>query len=116
MIDFLRPNSFLGSVVHATEEARFNDSVRFFRVASALGIARRSTLLKFSRYIRYGFLSVQDAQDLIYGRLSREKVYRYSLAKYWIKCGFVEESWFYFKPSALWRVDVPKLENITLFQ
>lgn len=111
-----KPLSYLGSPIHKTEEARANDARGFFRVASSLGLGRRTSLVKFARYIRYGFLSVRDAQDLLLGRLDPAKTYLYSLAKYWISSGFVSEDWFYFKSSALWQeVDAAEAENTTLF-
>lgn len=118
MTNFFKPCSYLGSPIHKTDEARANDARGFFRVASSLGLGRRTSLVKFARYIRFGFLSVRDAQDLLLGRLAPEKTYRYSLAKFWIKAGFVPESWFYFNPKALWQEaeDVEKVVvNITLF-
>lgn len=109
------PVSYLRSPIKVTEQARLNDSLAFFRVCSHLGIARQSTRVKFARYIRYGFLSVQDAQDLILGRLPDWKLMRYALAKYWITAGFFPEEWFYFKKSALWLVEEEKVVSTTLF-
>lgn len=110
-----RPVSYLRSPIKVTEQARLNDSLAFFRVCSYLGIARKSTRVKFARYIRYGFLSVRDAQDLLNGRLSREKLYLYSLAKYLIASWDLPESWFYFKKSALWHEEDEKVVSTTLF-
>ena len=110
------PVSYLRSPIKVTEQARLNDSLAFFRVCSHLGIARKSTRVKFARYIRYGFLSVRDAQDLINGRLSREKLYLYSLAKYLIVSWDLPESWFYFNKSALWQEEEEKVvASTTLF-
>lgn len=109
------PVSYLRSPIKVTEQARLNDSLAFFRVCSHLGLARKATRVKFARYIRYGFLSVQDAQDLLNGRLSREKLYRYSLAKYLISFRYLPESWFYFNKSALWQEEEKKVVNTTLF-
>lgn len=111
-----RPVSYLGSPIKVTEEARYKESSRFFRVASNIGLSRRkSTLSKFCRYIRYGFLSVQDAQDLLLGRLPLLKLRRYQLAKYWIRNHFLSENWFYFYPSMLWREKDAEAVNITVF-
>lgn len=116
MMNFFKPCSYLGSPIHKTEEARADDARRFFRVCVSLGLGRRTSLVKFARYIRGGFLSVRDAQDLLLGRLSPEKVNRYSLAKYWIRSGFVPEEWFYFEPRSLWLEEKEKLvESTTLF-
>ena len=117
-MNFFKPLSYLGSPIHKTEEARANDARGFFRVASALGLGRRSTLVKFARYIRFGFLSVRDAQDLLLGRLESKKVARYSLAKYWISSGYETEYWFYFNPKQLWHAeeDAEKVvENTTQY-
>ena len=110
------PLSYLRSPIHVTEGARLKESLAFFRVCTNLGIARRATLVKFARYIRFGFLSSKDAQDLILGRLSDWKLMRYALAKYWISAGFVPEEWFYFNPKALWHEEKDVvLENIIRF-
>lgn len=117
MMNFFKPCSYLGSPIHKTEEARANDARGFFRVCDSLGIGRRSTLVKFARYIRFGFLSVRDAQDLLLGRCDPAKTARYSLAKYWISSGFCPEEWFYFNPKSLWpeEVAVKEVVNTTLF-
>lgn len=91
-----RPCSYLGSPIKMTEAARLNDSRAFFRVSVNLSLARRTTLVKFARYIRYGFLSMQDAQDLILGRLPRDKLRAYQLAKFWISYWDFPESFFLF--------------------
>lgn len=109
-----KPLSYLLSPIHKTEQARVNDARAFFRVSSNLGIARRSTLVKFARYIRFGFLSLSDAQGIILNRLPAEKMHRYQLAKFWISFWNVPEHSFYFNPSALWP-EVEKVESITLF-
>lgn len=111
--------SYLGSSIHRTPEARLNDALRFFKVSSNLRLARRCTLEKFARYIRHGFLSVQDAQDIILDRLPKLKMRRYNLAKYWISSGFESESAFYFVPlEAIWQKEEEAgkvVENTTLF-
>lgn len=111
--------SYLGSSIHRTPEARLNDALRFFKVSLNLRIARRSTLEKFARYIRHGFLSVQDAQDIILDRLPKSKMRRYNLAKYWISSGFESESAFYFVPlEVIWQKEEEvgkEVVNITLF-
>lgn len=110
------PCSFLGSPIFKTESARINEARRFFRVAQNLALGRKGTLQKFARYIRYGLLSVSDAEQILLGRLSLEKLRRYQLAKYWISSGFDSEQSFYFNPSQLWQKEVvEKVENITLF-
>lgn len=111
-----KPESYLGSPIKLTEEARYNESTRFFRVASSLGLARRkSTLTKFCRFIRYGVLSAQDAQDLLFNRLPYGKLMRYSLMKYWISNHFIEESWFYFNSFMVWPVNPTEVENTIVF-
>lgn len=92
-----------------------NDARAFFRVASNLGLCRSRTLQKFSRYIRYGVLSVSDAQGIILNRISSVKMQKYQLMKYWISDGWIPESSFYFNPVQLWP-DLGKVESITLFQ
>lgn len=116
MTNFFKPCSYLGSPIHKTVEARADDARRFFRVSFSLGLGRRTSLIKFARYIRGGFLSVRDAQDLLLGRLPQEKVNRYSLAKYWISSGFVPEEWFNFEPRSLWSEEKEKVvASTTLF-
>lgn len=109
------PTSFLGSPIFKTESARLDEARRFFRVAENLALGRKSTLQKFARYIRFGLLSVLDAESLLLGRLPLDKLRRYQLAKYWISYGFVPESWFYFNPAQLWQKEEMDAENIIPF-
>lgn len=110
------PTSVLGSRIFKTESARLSEALRFFRVAQNLSLCRKGTLSKFARYIRHGFLSLDDAQALLLGRLSVEKLNRYTLVKYYISSGFDDESSFYFKPSQLWPKDAEKVvESIIPF-
>lgn len=114
-MNFSEPLSYVGTRIYKTESARLNEARRFFRVASSLSLGRKRTLEKFARYIRHGFLSVVDCQDLLLGRLSLDKLRRYQLAKYWISSGFDKESAFYFNPSQLWPEKEKDVESITLF-
>lgn len=110
-----KPISALLSPIHMTDEARVNDARAFFRVSTHLGFARRSTLVKFSRYIRFGLLSPSDAEGIILNRLSPDKMRKYQLIKYWISSGWISESSFYFNPAQLWQ-DIPaEKENTILF-
>lgn len=115
-MNFSEPLSYVGTRIYKTELARLNEARRFFRVATFLSLGRKRTLEKFARYIRYGFLAVADAQDLLLGRLPLEKLRRYQLAKYWISSGFDSESAFYFDPVQLWPEKEKDEESITLFQ
>lgn len=110
-----KPLSCVGTPIMATESARLNASSRFFRVSSNLSLARKSTLLKFTRYIRFGLLAPQDAQDLILGRLPLRKLRKYQLVKYWISSGFDREHSFYYSPTQLWHEKENPVESITLF-
>ena len=109
-----KPLSCLLSPIHMTEGARINDARAFFRVSTNLGLARPRTLQKFSRYIRYGILSVSDAEGIILNRLPKDKMYKYQLFKYLVSEGWTTEQSFYFNPSQVWQ-DFEKVENITLF-
>lgn len=112
---WIRPLSCLLSPIHMTEMARVNDARAFFRVSSNLGLARPRTLKKFSRYIRFGVLSVSDAEGIILNRLPVDKMRKYQLIKYLISYGWINEESFYFNPSQVWH-DIPeKVESITLF-
>ena len=98
-----------------TESARVNDARAFFRVSTNLNLARCSTLKKFSRYIRFGVLSLSDAEGILLNRLSADKLRRYQLLKYWISSGFDVESSFYFNPSQVWQDTEKEVENIIPF-
>ena len=114
-MNFNEPLSYVGTRIYKSESARLGEARRFFRVASSLSLGRKSTLAKFARYIRHGFLAVSDCQDLLLGRMTLDKLRRYQLAKYWISSGFDEESAFYFNPAQLWPEKEKDVESITLF-
>ena len=114
-IRLYEPCSYLGSSIFKTESARLNEARRFFLVAENLALGRKSTLQKFARYIRYGVLSVSDAESLLLGRLPVQLLRRYQLFKYWISSGFDKESSFYFNSAQLWQKEENPVESITLF-
>lgn len=107
--------SYLGGKIFLTDEARYNQSVSWFRTLINLGFSATPETHRLARFIRYGVLNSSEASDIIFGRISRALFARYSLMCYYIDYKWIEEEHFYYRKIDWSCFTLDPVENITLF-